>query len=157
MGVSPTVRLLALLLYRSEIVLVRIVFSVLRGERGETLPVCSVQAGLSSWEKDKCLSWWPWGRHSPNMSRATKRKHVTREVEQDLTLPQPGQQIVKVRTPTVSTSPASPAISLYNSLSSTPWRYSGSESRHQWTFHILRQTSEHQKFKLMKNNYCHTH
>jgi len=30
------------------------------------------------------------------MSRATKRKHVTREVEQDLTLPQPGQTIVKV-------------------------------------------------------------
>ena len=38
------------------------------------------------------------------MSRATKRKHVTREVEQDLTLPQPGQTIVKVRTPTVLTS-----------------------------------------------------
>lgn len=30
------------------------------------------------------------------MSRATKRKHVTREVEQDLTLPQQGQIIVKV-------------------------------------------------------------
>lgn len=30
------------------------------------------------------------------MSRATKRKHVTREVEQDLSLPQPGQIIVKV-------------------------------------------------------------
>jgi len=30
------------------------------------------------------------------MSRATKRKHVTREVEQDLTLPQQGQTIVKV-------------------------------------------------------------
>lgn len=30
------------------------------------------------------------------MSRATKRKHVTREVEQDLILPQQGQTIVKV-------------------------------------------------------------
>ena len=30
------------------------------------------------------------------MSKATKRKHVTREVETELTLPQEGQSIVKV-------------------------------------------------------------
>ena len=64
----------------------------------KTVPVSGVQRGDPSWEQPKCLySWRPWGLQSVNMSRATKRKHVTREVEQDLTLPQQGQTIVKVR------------------------------------------------------------
>ena len=86
-----------------KVLILRTLLSEEEAETVSSLPSCgrTTPQQWEGWETSVgFIQLWgrPWGPHHwANMSRATKRKHVTREVEQDLTLPQQGQTIVKVR------------------------------------------------------------